>query len=99
MKSLAKARNYHGPLDKQDLDKIRRYIQNPRPTAQDWEDIAHMVINPTTMRAATVWQAVRRVDQTIPGACVPGATAKEKWPVIPSGFIVALGIKKSLAMA
>lgn len=94
---LKKAANHHGPLQKESLDLLRRYVQNPSPSADEWEQIAHLVISPDSIIRATVWQAVRMVDPEFPWKLPPRAkTAKQKWQRVPSGFTVALALRDAL---
>jgi hypothetical protein len=95
MKILSRASNLRGSLSDERKRLIASYLKNPEPTTDDWEAVAHMVINPG--RLVTVWKAVCAIDPTFQRK-IENNTEK-RWNRAPDGFTVARAIQAALHKA
>ena len=95
MKILSQASNLRGSLSDERKRLIASYLSNPEPTADDWDAIAHMVINPG--RLVTVWKAVCVLDPTFQKKIEN--KAEKRWNRVPDGFTVARAIQAALHKA
>ncbi len=91
-----KARTTLGnPISDDHRRAIIEYVNNPAPTAADWDRI-HCVKLAPSMRSGTLWQGVRLVDPTFPREVRYDLATNTKWPRVPAPFTVALAVRALL---
>ena len=94
MQILTNCFNALGQLDPVRRTAIRAYITNPRPTVEDWEKIANVIIDASS-KHSTVWGVVIELDSGFPVVGrirdIDGEIV-EDWERIPSGFELARAI-------
>lgn len=95
MSFLDKATNYHGPLSPDVRARLATFFN--APSAETWDDVYSIVINPKSLRRGTVWQAVSAIDPTFPRSCAAFASPALKWERIPDPITVARAIREETA--
>jgi len=82
------------PLDEETKQRIYDYLVNPTPTA--WSDISGIIVN---NRAATLWQAVRRVDPSFPATGrryeIGSGRLLKEWDRIPHPDLVLKAVEQA----
>lgn len=88
---LNEVTNYHGklPPNSEVRGRIKEFFTTP--SEENWDRIAHLIINDKSIRARTMWQAVRRIDPSF-----PSAKRTDRWESVPSVFVVARAIKEAV---
>jgi hypothetical protein len=90
---LATLRNFHGPLNAEKVDVIAALVANPSPAT--WDAAYTAIISTRSLRCASVWQFVLRIDPTIiPGK---GSRGKAKWPKVPDRFTIGRALQLAAA--
>jgi len=93
MKTLENAECLYGNLDKENQDRIKRFIENP--TYDTWDDIFSIIIN---KRFTTIWGAVAEIK---PSFTLEEGLHDEKdnilgeWREIPTPLEVLQAIKNA----
>ena len=94
MQILKKCFNMLDELDPERRGKIRAYITNPRPTPDDWDAIAHIIIDASS-KYSTIWGVLIELDSMFPltGRIrdIDGEIVDD-WAWIPTGFELARAI-------
>ena len=92
---LSQTRNVLGnPLPADMKALIKDFLL--RPSAQTWDKAARVIIKPG-LRGATLWAQVCRVDPSFPSKLADGygRNTEDRWPRIPSVFVVARAIREA----
>ena len=97
MKVLDKCYNmFRTPLNEDCRGRLEKYINNPNPTPDDWDDISGIIIDAEN----TVWNVMLEFDPTFPRLGRRYNTEFSPWKVItewekiPSGFTVARALQE-----
>lgn len=93
MSFLDQASNIYGPLQPDVRAKLAAFFE--APSAETWDEVYCIVINPKSLRRSTVWQAVNAIDPKFPRGCAPFASPALKWERIPDPITVARAIKEA----
>lgn len=92
---LDNCNNLYGSLDKDLSSKIKNYISQPYNTSDEWNDIAHIIIDACDHTFTTIWQALIMLEPSFPQSGRSydenGKIVKD-WLRIPCGFDVARAI-------
>ena len=86
---VATLRNFHGPLSADKQDAIAALVANPTPAT--WDAAYTAIISTRSLRCASVWQFVLRIDPTITAG--KGSRGKAKWPKVPDSFTISRALK------
>lgn len=84
----AKGTTLIGPIPKENRQAIIAYIENPAPTPESWRDIRGMIIDGSSLRRGTIWQALIHLTNDKEAGC------QQNGP--PDPFTVARAIRQAL---